>query len=100
MADFDLHSSCFWHYRVLDSVALNRCEGVETAVVSRNFVAVNMAPHVDDRLRKLADASSAPILAVHVEPTEDMIAERGRASFDSEELAIELNGSRALLEKK
>ena len=59
-----------------------------------------MTRHVDDRLRKLADASSEPILAVHVEPTGDMEAERGRASFDSEELAIELNGSRALLEKK
>lgn len=59
-----------------------------------------MAPQVEDRLRKLADASSEPILAVHVEPTTDMAAERGRASFDSEELAIELNGSRALLEKK
>ena len=59
-----------------------------------------MTRHIDDRLRKLADASSEPILAVHVEPTEDMDAERGRASFDSEELAIELNGSRALLEKK
>ena len=60
----------------------------------------SMAPQVEDRLRKLADASSEPILAVHVEPTTDMAAERGRASFDSEELAIELNGSRALLEKK
>ena len=59
-----------------------------------------MARQVDDRLRKLADASSKPILAVHVEPTLDMDAERARASFDSEELAIELNGSRALLEKK
>ena len=59
-----------------------------------------MASQVDDRLRKLADASSEPILAVHVEPTEDMDAERARASFDTEELAIELNGSRALLEKK
>ncbi|KAL3130658.1 hypothetical protein ABBQ38_008049 [Trebouxia sp. C0009 RCD-2024] len=59
-----------------------------------------MTRQVDDRLRKLADASSEPILAVHVEPTEDMDAERARASFDSEELAIELNGSKALLEKK
>ena len=59
-----------------------------------------MARQVDDRLRKLADASSEPILAVHVEPTLDMDAERARASFDSEEVAIELNGSRALLEKK
>ena len=59
-----------------------------------------MASQVDDRLRKLADASSEPILSVHVEPTEDMDAERARASFDTEELAIELNGSRALLEKK
>ena len=59
-----------------------------------------MTRQVDERLRKLADASSEPILAVHVEPTEDMDAERARASFDSEELAIELNGSKALLEKK
>jgi len=61
---------------------------------------VSMAPQVDDRLRKLADASSEPILAVHVEPTDDMVSERARASFDSEELAIEMNGGRALLEKK
>ena len=59
-----------------------------------------MVPQINDRLRKLADASSVPILAVHVEPTEDMAAERNKASFDSEELAIELNGGRAMLEKK
>ncbi len=81
----------------------------ETGVESRSVLAegtapidgqVSMAPQVDDRLRKLADASSEPILAVHVEPTDDMVSERARASFDSEELAIELNGGRALLEKK
>lgn len=81
----------------------------EVGVESRNVLAegtalvdgqVSMAPQIDDRLRKLADASSEPILAVHVEPTDDMVSERARASFDSEELAVELNGGRALLEKK
>ncbi len=70
------------------------------SVLAEGTALVSMAPQVDDRLRKLADASSEPILAVHVEPTDDMVSERARASFDSEELAIELNGGRALLEKK
>lgn len=80
------------------------CHTVPAAVAcetpSSGDTVVKMASHVDERLRKLADASSEPILAVHVEPTEDMNAERARASFDTEELAIELNGSKALLEKK
>lgn len=59
-----------------------------------------MAPQADARMRKLADESSKPILALNVEPSEDMQAERARASFDSEELAIELNGGKANLEKK
>ena len=59
-----------------------------------------MAPQADARMRKLADESSKPILALNVEPSEDIQAERARASFDSEELAIELNGGKANLEKK
>lgn len=59
-----------------------------------------MAPLADARMRKLADESSKPILALHVEPTDDMRAERARASFDPEEIAIELNGGKAVLEKK
>lgn len=59
-----------------------------------------MAPQADERMRKLADESSKPILALNVEPSEDIQAERARASFDSEELAIELNGGKANLEKK
>lgn len=47
---------------------------------------------VDNRTRKLVEQSSAVILATHVEPKDDMIAERKRATFNSQELAEFLNG--------
>jgi len=50
-----------------------------------------MTARADKRQRELANASSRTILKVPVEPTEDMKAERARASFRSEELAEELN---------
>ena len=55
---------------------------------------------MDSRTRELVDASSKPVLAVHVEPTEDIEAERSRASFDSEEVAVLLAGGRDKLQRK
>lgn len=55
----------------------------------------------DDRLRQLVDASSRAVLGdTHVEPTEDMAAERKRASIDSEALAVFMNGGAAKLQRK
>ena len=55
----------------------------------------------DERLRQLVDASSRVVLGdTHVEPTEDMVAERRRASIDSEALAVFMNGGAAKLQRK
>lgn len=51
-----------------------------------------MARNVDERTRQLVSQSSAVILATHVEPKDDIIAERKRASFNSSELASFLHG--------
>eukprot|EP00884_Botryococcus_braunii_P015671 jgi/Botrbrau1/2788/Bobra.0125s0001.1 len=55
--------------------------------------------NVDDRTRKLVEQSSAVILATHVEPKDDMIAERKRASFNSQELAAFINGGNDKLKR-
>ena len=76
-------------------------QGYHTAVPQRQPSALcNMSRHVDERTRELADASSKPILALHVKPTDDIEAERGRASFDSEEVAVLLHGGREKLQRK
>jgi len=59
-----------------------------------------MSRHVDARTKQLADASSEPILAVNVHPTEDMREERSKSSFDSDEVAVYLNGGRDKLQRK
>jgi hypothetical protein len=54
---------------------------------------------VDPRTRQLVEQSSAVILATHVEPKDDMLAERSRASFNSQELAEYLNGGKDKLKR-
>jgi acyl-CoA oxidase len=54
---------------------------------------------VDDRTKKLVEQSSAVILATHVEPKDDMAAERLRASFNSQELASFLHGGSDKLQR-
>ena len=51
-------------------------------------------------VKKLVDEASATVLINHVEPKDDMIAERQRASFDSTALAVHLNGGTAKLQRK
>ena len=54
----------------------------------------------DTAVRRLVDDASAAVLVNHVEPKDDMIAERQRASFDSTALSIHLNGGTAKLKRK
>ena len=54
----------------------------------------------DPTLRGLVDDASAAVLANHVEPRDDMIAERLRASFDSAALAEHLNGGPKKVKRK
>ena len=54
---------------------------------------------VDERTRQLVAASSRVVLATHVEPTEDMRAERTRSALDSRQLAEYLNGGKEKLQR-
>ena len=54
---------------------------------------------VDDKTRALVQQSSKVVLATHVEPTEDMAAERTRASFNARGLAEYFNGGREKLQR-
>ena len=50
-----------------------------------------MKPRTDERAKQLAQASSKVVLRSHVNPVDDMAAERARASFDSQQLAEYFN---------
>mmetsp|Transcript_25494 Transcript_25494/g.55452 ORF Transcript_25494/g.55452 Transcript_25494/m.55452 type:complete len:695 (+) Transcript_25494:125-2209(+) len=54
----------------------------------------------DARTKQLQEASSRLVLASHVEPTDDIKAERQRATFDVKELSYALNGGKEILEKR
>ena len=54
----------------------------------------------DEAVKRLVDDASAAVLINHVEPKDDMVAERQRASFDSTALSVHLNGGAAKLERK
>ena len=54
---------------------------------------------VEARVRHLVAESSAVVLATHVEPTEDMRAERGRASFRAGDVAEFLHGGADKLQR-
>ena len=46
----------------------------------------------DSRVRSLVAATSATVLATHVDPRDDMRAERGRASFAPAPVSLLLHG--------
>lgn len=54
---------------------------------------------VDNRTKSLVERSSNVVLATHVEPKDDMIIERNRASFDTKGLAEYLNGGKEKLQR-
>ncbi len=54
---------------------------------------------VDERTRELVAASSRVVLATHVEPREDMKAERALSALDSRQLAEHLNGGKEKLQR-
>lgn len=54
---------------------------------------------VDERTRQLVATSSRVVLATHVEPVEDMRAERARSALDSRQLAEYLNGGKEKLQR-
>lgn len=55
---------------------------------------------VDERARKLAASSAEVVLRPHVEPKDDMLRERARATFNSNELAAYVNGGQEILDKR
>lgn len=54
---------------------------------------------VDERTKALVQKSSDVVLATHVEPRDDMLEERRRASFDASSLAAYLNGGNEKLQR-
>lgn len=54
----------------------------------------------DARTKELQAPSSATILRTHVEPKDDIAAERKRATFDNTQLTYVLNGGKEKLEKR
>ena len=53
----------------------------------------------DERVKALVQKSSDVVLATHVEPRDDMLEERRRASFDASSLAAYLNGGKEKLQR-
>jgi hypothetical protein len=53
----------------------------------------------DERTKALVQKSSDVVLATHVEPRDDMLEERRRASFDASSLAAYLNGGKEKLQR-
>lgn len=59
-----------------------------------------MARVVDQRTKELQAHSTKLIMAAHIEPKDDMIAERKRATFDVKELSYALNGGKEVLDRR
>ncbi len=55
---------------------------------------------VDERTLALQGPSTKKALANHVEPVEDLAAERRRATFDVEELSYVLAGGKDKLQRR
>ena len=53
----------------------------------------------DERISSLVKKSSDIVLANHIEPRDDMLEERRRASFDASSLAAYLNGGQEKLQR-
>ena len=52
------------------------------------------------RAASLAGASAQSVLAAHIEPTQDIVQERSKATFDVTELSHALAGGKAHLERR
>lgn len=63
-------------------------------------MATPVRPEVDARTKELQRDSTSIILSTHVEPKDDIAAERQRATFNVQELSYLLNGGKDKLEKK
>ncbi|KAG2488798.1 hypothetical protein HYH03_012598 [Edaphochlamys debaryana] len=59
-----------------------------------------MAGRVDARTLELQAPASKIIFSTHIEPRDDMAAERARATFDVKELTYAMNGGKDKLEKR
>ena len=59
-----------------------------------------MAQQPDERTKRLVASSTEQILQTHLEPTDDIKAERQRASFDALGLAKHLNGGDEALQRR
>lgn len=55
---------------------------------------------VDARTAALVEASTRAVLAAHIEPRDDMVAERARATFDPKPLSYLLHGGKEALDKR
>lgn len=53
----------------------------------------------DDRSKALVKQSSDVVLSTHIEPRDDMLEERRRASFNATSLAAYLNGGKEKLQR-
>lgn len=54
----------------------------------------------DARTRALQEASTRLVTATRVEPSDDIIAERARATFDVNDLLYFVNGSKENVERR
>ena len=55
---------------------------------------------VDQRTKKLVETSSKVILATHLEPADDIAAERKKATIDVQSLSRYLYGGKAVLDRQ
>lgn len=76
---------------------LNDCEMASGAGLQDvQYLSSNQA---DERTKALVKKSSDVVLATHIEPRDDMLEERSRASFDVHSLAAYLNGGKEKLHR-
>ncbi len=59
-----------------------------------------MAQHVDDRTRKIQEASTALVLRHAEDPKADIAAERRKATFDVNDLLYFINGGKEKVERR
>ena len=69
------------------------------SAAGRQDVQYLSSSQADERTKALVKKSSDVVLATHIEPQNDMLAERGRASFDISSLAAYLNGGNEKLRR-
>lgn len=60
----------------------------------------SQATDAQSRARSLAAQSAKVVMGAFVDPRDDMVRERKRASFSSDELAAYLNGGSDVLQKR